>query len=84
MPADSSYQLAFAAGNTPNLAPGKYWLGVISGGDDDVATIGADRLPKSGAENVNSFAAGPSDPFGPSQAEDDYLAVNAAYIPHSR
>lgn len=79
MPADASYQLEFATGQAPRLAPGEYWMGVISGGDDNVATIGADPLPNSGAANANSYSTGPSNPFGPLTVENDYLAVDAGY-----
>jgi len=79
MPPDHSYQLEFPAGETANLPPGTYWMGVISGGDDNVATIGADSLANSGAANANSYSAGPSNPFGPFTTVNDYLAVDAAY-----
>ncbi len=89
MPADSSFTLSFPPCTVNGkveffchqLPAGTYWIGVLSGGDDRITTIGADVLAGSGAFNSNDFSAGPSDPFGPSTSEDDYLAVTLVYSP---
>jgi hypothetical protein len=87
MPADTSYQLEFPA--VPGcsqyfcryLPAGTYWIGVISGGTDYVASIGYDHLAGSGVYDGNAYTAGPSNPFGPFTTEDYYLAVDSDYVP---
>ncbi|MHB8694133.1 MAG: hypothetical protein ACYDHH_23075 [Solirubrobacteraceae bacterium] len=59
----SVYQLFFS--KALHLNPGKYWLGLLTGGDSSVAGILVFPVPHSAPLNANNFAAGPSNPFGP-------------------
>jgi hypothetical protein len=80
MAADHSFQLEFPGGNAIHLPRGKYWMGVISGGDSNVATIGVDVLKNSGAVNATPYSSGPTNPFGPFTRLDGYFAVNGVYV----
>ncbi len=76
----NNYTMTFPGGRSYGLQPGTYWIGVISGGNDRVATIGADPYLNSGVENADSYSSGPSNPFGPSVVENAYLSVNALSV----
>jgi hypothetical protein len=62
-----------------SLAPGDYWLGLISGGQPGVAELTYDSVPGSRAYNMNSYAAGPSDPFGPISTDSTQMSLYLVY-----
>jgi hypothetical protein len=67
---------------TPNLvlAPGSYWIGVITGGQPGVADIPYDNEPGALAYNTNTYASGASDPFGPITVGDKLLSLYLDYL----
>ena len=62
------------------LAPGTYWIGIVTGGDPGVAGVAYDPVPADLAYNANPFGAGPSDPFGPALTRDERLSMYLTYF----
>ena len=60
-----------------NIGPGVYWLGLQSGGTNGVARFAWSAKPGSRRFNIDSFADGPSDPFGASTADEQQLSIYA-------
>jgi hypothetical protein len=71
------YDLPFAS--PLDLSSGDYWLGLISGPQPDVAAAALDSVPGSGARNPNTYAAGPSDPFGPISTDNAQMSLYLVY-----
>jgi len=71
------YPLAFA---TPlKLAAGTYWIGIITGGSAKVGAERFDKVTNAQAVNTNSYAAGPSNPFGPLKTNSEQMSLYATY-----
>lgn len=62
-----------------NLAPGSYWIGVLSGLQSHVAGLRYDRVPGSLDYNANAYTSGPSDPFGPISVGTGRISLFAFY-----
>lgn len=62
-----------------SLPAGTYWIGVISGGSANVAGFRWTSVAASRAANGNSFAAGPSDPFGVAASDAEQMSLYASY-----
>jgi hypothetical protein len=62
-----------------NLAPGDYWLGVISGPQPGVAAFAYDPVPDVRVGNANTYASGPSDPFGPILTDNAQMSLYLEY-----
>ena len=60
-----------------NIGPGVYWLGLQSGAANGVARFAWSAKPGSRRFNIDSFADGPSDPFGASTADEQQLSIYA-------
>jgi hypothetical protein len=60
-----------------SLPAGRYWIGVISGGTAGVAGFRWTSVPGSRAFNSNSYAAGPSDPFGTVSTDAEQMSLYA-------
>jgi hypothetical protein len=63
------------------LPRGTYWLGVLTGGRDQVAGWRYDVVPRSRDYNANPFRSGPSNPFGSYFQDDLQMSLFARYRP---
>jgi hypothetical protein len=67
---------------SPNLQlpAGNYWIGLITGGQTDVAVISYD--PESGVleSDANPFLSGPSNPFGPISSGNELMSLYLDYL----
>ena len=73
------YQLAFSA--PLKLAPGNYWIGVITGATAKVAGFRYDSVAGSRDWNANPYASGPTSPFGAVTTDGEQTSLYASYIP---
>ena len=71
------YDLTFAS--PVKLAAGNYWIGVISGATAGVAGFRYDTVAGSRDYNANSYASGPSDPFGAVTTDGEQTSLYATY-----
>jgi hypothetical protein len=71
------YDLPFSS--PLDLAPGSYWLGVISGPQPGVAAFAYDPVRDVRVGNANPYADGPSDPFGPSLTDNAQMSLYLVY-----
>ncbi|HEV2980323.1 MAG TPA: hypothetical protein VGX51_02745 [Solirubrobacteraceae bacterium] len=89
-----SFPIAFASGQAAGwytlsfpiaseLAPGSYWLGVVTSGPAGVAAYRYDTVGGAGAYNANAFAFGPTNPFGLSIRDSQQISLYATYTPQS-
>ena len=66
------------------LAPGSYWIGVLTGAGANVAGFRWDSVPGSRVYDNNAYSAGPSDPFGALTGTDaEQMSLYASYAPSS-
>jgi hypothetical protein len=63
------------------LQPGKYWLGLLTGGNTRVAGYRWNQVPEARAINENWYEAGPSSPLGSRWTDDRQLSLYATYVP---
>jgi subtilisin family serine protease len=61
------------------LAAGNYWIGMISGASSHVAGFRYAPVSGSRAYNANSYASGPTDPFGSAMIDDEEMSEYATY-----
>jgi subtilisin family serine protease len=62
------------------LAPGNYWIGVITGTSSGVAGYRYDSVANSRDYNANTYTAGPSNPFGPvTTIDSQQMSLYATY-----
>lgn len=61
------------------LAPGNYWIGVISGATNDVAGFRWNSVSNSRALNSNTYTSGPSNPYGTATKDSEQMSVYASY-----
>ena len=59
------------------LQPGRYWLGVLTGGTSGVARDRWYAVSNSRAINNNDYGAGPTDPFGTAVSDRDQMSLYA-------
>jgi hypothetical protein len=62
----------------PRLDPGVYWIGLQSGADHGLARYAWSSSPGARRYNVDVFADGASDPFGPGFSDDQQMSLLAA------
>ncbi len=62
------------------LPAGDYWIGLITGGQTDVARISYDPDPGVLDSDADSFLSGPSDPFGPISSGDELMSLYLDYL----
>jgi iron transport multicopper oxidase len=75
------YALKFS---TPvKLAAGKYWIGAITGATGDVVGFRYDSVAGSRDYNTNSYASGPTNPFGSVTTDSEQMSLYATYTPTS-
>ena len=75
------YEMKFAA--PVKLAAGNYWIGVITGSTTNVAGFRYDSVANSRDYNNNSYASGPSNPFGSVNIDAEQTSLYATYTPGS-
>jgi sugar lactone lactonase YvrE len=63
------------------LSPGTYWLGFITGITTQGMGYVYDSVANSRAYNPNSYASGPSDPFGSATVDSQQASIYASYTP---
>jgi subtilisin family serine protease len=63
------------------LQPGTYWIGVISGGTSNVTGMRWKSVASSRALSPNSYASGPTNPFGTGTIDAEQMSVYATYTP---
>jgi hypothetical protein len=71
------YDLPFAA--PVSLAPGNYWIGLMSGNTSKVAGFRWTSASGSRAVNTNVYTSGASDPFGSATIAGERMSVFATY-----
>jgi subtilisin family serine protease len=71
------YDLSFPSAVA--LQPGTYWIGVISGGTSVVTGFRHTSVAGARALNGNSYASGPSNPFGAASIDGEQMSVYATY-----
>jgi subtilisin family serine protease len=71
------YDLTFPA--PVALQAGNYWIGMISGSTSHVAAFRYTSVSGSRDYNVNSYAAGPSNPFGTPTVDGERMSEYATY-----
>jgi hypothetical protein len=71
------YDLPFAS--PPSLAPGRYWIGVFTGGPTHTAGYRYTTVSNSRALNSNLYTSGPSNPFGSATIDSQEMSLYAKY-----
>jgi Subtilase family len=71
------YDLAFPS--PVALQAGTYWIGVISGASSNVTGFRYSNVTGSRAYNTNTYASGPSNPFGNATIDAEQMSVYATY-----
>jgi hypothetical protein len=73
------YDLTFSS--PVKLAAGNYWIGVLTGATAGVAGFRFDSVSASRDYNSNSFASGPTNPFGAVTTDAEQMSLYATYTP---
>jgi hypothetical protein len=63
------------------LAAGSYWIGVITGATAGIAGFRYDNVTGARDYNSNSYAAGPTNPFGAVTTDGEQTSLYATYTP---
>jgi subtilisin family serine protease len=63
------------------LAAGNYWIGVMTGATGGIAGFRFDSVSGARDYNANTYASGPSDPFGTFSSDAEQTSLYATYIP---
>lgn len=81
------YALTFPRRPTPQnpsgllvLAPGNYWIGVITGAAAGIASVAYDTVAGFQDYNANPYSSGPTNPFGPVNPGDEQLSLYMEYF----
>ncbi|HEV7584507.1 MAG TPA: S8 family serine peptidase [Solirubrobacteraceae bacterium] len=64
-----------------SLSAGTYWIGFITGANTEGMGYRYDSVANSRAFNENSYAAGPTDPFGVATKDSEQASLYADYTP---
>jgi hypothetical protein len=64
-----------------SLKPGAYWLGFITGATTEGMGYAYDNVANSRAYDANTFASGPSNPFGSATKDSEQASIYATYTP---
>jgi hypothetical protein len=75
------YGLSFSS--AVKLAAGKYWIGVLTGASADVAGYRYDAVTGVRDYNPNTYASGPSNPFGSITKDSQQMSLYALYTPRT-
>ncbi len=71
------YHLSFPV--PVKLTAGNYWIGVITGATQYIGAEYFDSVAKAEDYNANSYAAGPSNPFGSFKTTNEQMSLYATY-----
>jgi hypothetical protein len=71
------YDLPFAS--PVKLAVGNYWIGVITGATSGVAGFRYDNVTGARDYNANTYASGPTNPFGAVTTDSEQFSLYATY-----
>jgi hypothetical protein len=71
------YDLVFSS--PVALPAGNYWIGMLSGGTSGVTGFRWRSVAASRASNGNSYASGPSNPFGTASVDSEQMSIYASY-----
>jgi hypothetical protein len=63
------------------LQAGTYWIGVISGATSNVTGFRYSTVTGARALNTNTYASGPSNPFGTATIDSEQMSIYAVYTP---
>jgi hypothetical protein len=63
------------------LAPGSYWLGVLTGPVNRVAGFRYAKVARSRDYNANVYSAGPTATFGAASSDEEQMSLYAVYTP---
>ena len=85
-------QLTFKSTNSPGwyrlplssrliLAEGTYWIGIITGNSGKVAAEHYDKVANAEDYDANTYASGPSNPFGSVKTTNEEMSLYMTYIP---
>jgi hypothetical protein len=61
------------------LQPGTYWIGIISGGSNNVAGFRWNSVSGARALSQDNYSDGPSNPFGTASIDSEQMSVYATY-----
>ncbi|HEX5195511.1 MAG TPA: hypothetical protein VFW09_22150, partial [Solirubrobacteraceae bacterium] len=75
------YDLTFSS--PAALAPGSYWIGVLTGGTTQAAGYRYKFVSASRYSNYNQYSSGPSNPFGSGTTDNQQMSLYATYTPAS-
>jgi hypothetical protein len=73
------YDLHFAS--PVKLAVGNYWIGVMTGATAGVTGFRYDNVAGARNYNANTYASGPTNPFGAVTADSEQMSLYATYAP---
>jgi subtilisin family serine protease len=71
------YELHFSS--PVSLATGNYWIGVITGPTNHVASFRYDTVAGARDYNANAYASGPTNPFGAVTSDGEQMSLYATY-----
>jgi hypothetical protein len=74
------YDLAFSS-PVKLAAAGNYWIGVITGASAGIAGFRYDTVANSRDYNNNSYASGPTNPFGAVATDQEQTSLYATFVP---
>ena len=86
----ASSQLMFSSTGSPGwydlvfpspvaLAPGSYWIGIISGPTSHVAAFRWTSVASSRDYNADAYSSGPTNPFGTPTVDSEQMSIYATY-----
>jgi hypothetical protein len=75
------YDLVFSS--PVKLAAGNYWIGVMTGATAGVTSFRFASVSGSRDYNVNTYASGPTNPFGSVTSDGEQISLYATYTPTS-
>ncbi len=73
------YDLTFAS--ALKLSAGNYWIGVMTGASASVTGFRYDSVSAARRYNANTYASGPSNPFGSTSTDNEQASLYATYTP---
>jgi hypothetical protein len=73
------YDLVFSS--PVKLAPGNYWIGLMTGATAGVASFRWTSVSGSRDFNANAYASGPTNPFGAVSTDAEQTSLYATYTP---
>ncbi len=71
------YELRFSS--AVKLSAGNYWIGVMTGPTSGVAGFRYDSVASSRDYNTNTYASGPTNPFGAVSTDSEQMSLYASY-----